>query len=87
MTFSLEQRLNPSTELFFKCGYHTDEWDPVIVMYYPKLTDEKGNFTAGVELIRENKTFRGYAGGVRLKADTGQMHHDIVLSADRLEGE
>ncbi len=87
VTFSLEQRLNPSAELFFKCGYHTDEWDPVIMAYYPKLTDEKGNFITYVEMIRENRTFRGSAGGVRLKADTGQMHHDIVLSADRLEGE
>lgn len=87
VTFSLAQQLNPSAELFFKCGYHTDEWDPVIMAYYPRLTDEKGNFITYVEMIRENRTFRGYAGGVRLKADTGQMHHDIVLSADRLEGE
>ena len=87
MTFSLDHRFNPSLELFLKAGHHTDEWDPVICLYYPKLTDDTGNFKAVLEMIRERNMTRGYAGGVRLKANTGQLKHEIVLSADRMETE
>lgn len=85
ITFSLEHRLNPALEVFLKAGHHTDDWDPVITLYYPKLTDDKGNFTSGVEIIREHRTSKGFAGGVRLNAETGALRHEIVLSADRLE--
>lgn len=83
--FSIDHKITPTVECFFKTGYHVDDWDPVIAVYYPRLTDANGNFRTVLEMIREHTIFKGYAGGFRLKAKTPNLRHDIVLSADRLD--
>lgn len=83
---SIEHKLDKGLMVFLKGGRSTDNWDPLLGVYFPVLQDEKGNFkTKSLEGLREGNVYRAYIGGLRWERNTDDWKSELVFSLDRLQ--